>query len=66
MEAHTCNLSTQEVEAEKSEIWDYLGLHYEIKASLGYIRNCCLKKQNILTTIVWKQYTFRRKPNATF
>lgn len=43
---HACNLSTLEVEAEKSEVQDHPQLHSEFKASLGYMRSC-QNKQNI-------------------
>lgn len=43
---HACNLSTLEVEAEKSEVQDHPQLHSEFKASLGYMKSC-QNKQNI-------------------
>jgi hypothetical protein len=41
--AHTCNSSTQEAEAEGSQIQDQSGLHSECQARLDYIVRTCLK-----------------------
>lgn len=38
MEAYTCNPSTQEGEAQRSEVQNHLWLHREFKAILGYIK----------------------------
>jgi hypothetical protein len=56
MVVHSCNPSTQEVEAGGSQIRGQLGLHSKFQTSLGYIVRPCL--QNKQTT---KQKEKRKK-----
>lgn len=46
MAAHTCSLSSREVEAGRSEGQAHLQLHSEFEASTGHMRLCLKPKRN--------------------
>lgn len=60
MVTHTCNSSTQEVEAAGSGIQGHPWLHSEFESSLGYVKLCLKNKKGAVVSEGAPQEPFRR------